>query len=91
MHSFKTLRASLSDRMLCGVCGGLGEHTPLPAWLWRVAFVLLGLWQGYGVVLYLVIGLFMPQAASAKRADVTGAGTARDDAARQGSIEQARS
>lgn len=64
MHALKTLRASLTDRMLCGVCGGLGEHSPVPAWLWRVAFALLALWNGYGVVLYLVIGVFMPQAAN---------------------------
>ena len=62
------IRASSSDRQLCGVCGGLGEHTPIPAWLWRVAFVVLTCWQGYGLGLYLIVGLLMPQAE--KRADI---------------------
>jgi phage shock protein PspC (stress-responsive transcriptional regulator) len=57
------IRTSTSDRQFCGVCGGLGEHTPVPAWLWRVAFVLLACWHGYGVGAYLVIALFMPPAA----------------------------
>jgi phage shock protein PspC (stress-responsive transcriptional regulator) len=26
------------DRKIAGVCGGFGEYTPVPAWLWRVAF-----------------------------------------------------
>ena len=59
----KGLRASSTDRQFCGVFGGLGEYTPVPSWLWRTAFVLLALWRCEVIVVYLVIALFMPQAA----------------------------
>src|SRR5688572_26192929 len=35
------LRKSSTDRMLVGICGGLGEYTPVPALAWRIAFVIL--------------------------------------------------
>ena len=60
----KDLRASSTDRQFCGVFGGLGEHTPIPSWLWRTVFVLLALWYCEMIVAYLVIALFMPQAAT---------------------------
>ena len=37
------LRKSVRDVWLAGVCGGLGEHTPLPAWAWRAIFIVTGL------------------------------------------------
>lgn len=60
----KGLRASSTDCQFCGVFGGLGEHTPIPSWLWRTAFVLLALWRCETIVAYLVVALFMPQAAA---------------------------
>jgi phage shock protein PspC (stress-responsive transcriptional regulator) len=70
----KHLRASSTDRQWCGVCGGFGASTPIPAWLWRAVFVLLALWRCEVIVGYLVIALFMPQAA----APATAAGAAPD-------------
>lgn len=60
----KGLRVSSTDRQFCGVFGGLGEHTPIPSWLWRTVFVLLALWHCEVIVAYLVVALFMPQAAA---------------------------
>lgn len=60
----KGLRASSTDRQFCGVFGGFGEHTPIPSWIWRTVFVLLALWHCEMIVVYLVIALFMPQAAA---------------------------
>jgi len=53
-------RRSHRDRMLAGVCGGLGASTPLPTWLWR-AILLMGLlcW-GVGGVAYLVLWISIP-------------------------------
>ena len=41
--------------------GGLGEHTPVPAWLWRVALLLLALSGGAGLAVYAVLWYFMPE------------------------------
>lgn len=60
----KGLRASSTDRQFCGVFGGLGEHTLIPSWLWRTVFVLFVLWHCEVIVAYVVIALFMPQAAA---------------------------
>lgn len=67
---FKAIRASAAGRQLFGVCAGLGEHTPMPAWMWRAVFVLLACWHGYGAALYLVMGMFMPQPAKPVEATV---------------------
>jgi phage shock protein PspC (stress-responsive transcriptional regulator) len=50
-----------SDRIVGGVCSGLaaGLHID-PLWV-RVAFVLLALVQGIGVLLYLVLWILMPE------------------------------
>lgn len=58
----KVLRKSSVDRQCDGICGGLGEHTPWPAWLWRALFVLLTFCYGAGLVIYLVLSAFMPSA-----------------------------
>ena len=53
---------SKSDRMLAGVCGGLGEYFGVdPVWF-RIGFVLLGLGGGSSVLLYLLFWIVMPEA-----------------------------
>lgn len=59
------LRKSSADRVLAGVCGGLGEYTPVPALVWRIAFVILTLSGGAGLLVYLLMWWLMPAANSA--------------------------
>jgi phage shock protein C len=54
------LRKSLQDRKIAGICGGLGEHTTLPAWLWRVIFLFFAFIYGSGILAYLLLWIFMP-------------------------------
>lgn len=54
------LRRSHSDRMLGGVCGGLGKYTGVPSWVWRVLFCLTLLGFGFGLLLYILLWLFVP-------------------------------
>jgi len=54
------LSRSRSDRFVGGVCGGLGAHTDLPAWAWRVIFCLTTLYFGAGLLIYLLLWLFLP-------------------------------
>lgn len=37
----RNIRKSKTDYKLYGVCGRLGEHTPIPSWIWRAIFLLL--------------------------------------------------
>jgi phage shock protein C len=54
------LARSRSDRFIGGVCGGLGRHTDLPSWAWRVMFCLTLLYFGAGFLIYLLLWLFLP-------------------------------
>lgn len=59
------LHRSAMDRQVEGVCGGLGECTPVPSWLWRVAFVATIFAGGIGAVAYLLLWAFIPRASRA--------------------------
>lgn len=56
----KRLTKSKTDRKLFGVCGGLGEYFGIDPTLVRLAFVLLGLLHGIGLILYIVLAIIMP-------------------------------
>ena len=58
------LGRSQYDRWFGGVCGGLAASTDVPAWAWRVLFVLLALLHGLGLLLYVLLWIFMPLAAA---------------------------
>ena len=51
---------SRTDRVIGGVCGGLGKHTDLPAWAWRVIFCLVSLYFGAGLLFYILLWIFLP-------------------------------
>jgi len=57
----KKLRRSKNDRMLAGVCGGVGEYFDVDPTLVRLGAVGLSLFARMGVpVLYLVMAIVMP-------------------------------
>ena len=56
------LARSRKDRKIAGICGGLGEHTGVPAWLWRLIFIAAVFAHGAGALVYLFAWIFMPQA-----------------------------
>lgn len=56
----KQVRLSATDRMIAGVCGGLGEFFELDPVLFRAAFLVLAVIGGLGIVLYLVLWLLIP-------------------------------
>lgn len=57
----KKLAKSNNDRLISGVCGGLGEHTPVPSWLWRIIFIVLFFFSGLGMFVYILFWVFMPR------------------------------
>lgn len=57
---FKQLARSRTDRFLGGVCGGLGRHTDLPSWAWRVIFCVVSLYFGSGILFYVLLWIFLP-------------------------------
>jgi phage shock protein C len=55
------LSKSRDDCWIGGVCGGLGMHTSIPSWVWRVLFSLLFFCFGTGLLLYILLWIFMPK------------------------------
>ena len=56
------LRRSSSNRVLGGVCGGLGEFFGLKPLWFRIVFVILGIPGGLpGIIPYLIFWLVIPQ------------------------------
>lgn len=55
------LKRTRGDRMIAGVCGGLGRATELPSWIWRAGFLASLLLGGLGAVIYLILAFTMPE------------------------------
>ena len=56
----KKLRRSSSNKVIAGVCGGIGAYFGLDPVVVRILLVLFTLFGGAGVLVYLVCWLCMP-------------------------------
>ncbi len=57
----KRLYRSRRNRMIAGVCGGLGAYLGLDPVLFRLGFVALSLMSGLGLLLYLAAWALIPE------------------------------
>lgn len=57
----KRLYRSRTDRMIGGVCGGLGEYLDIDPTLIRVIWVVVAL-MGWGILAYLIMWVVVPEA-----------------------------
>ena len=58
----KKLYRSRKNKMLCGVCGGLGEYLGIDPTVVRLLVVLLSLSSvGMGVIIYFVVAFIIPE------------------------------
>ncbi|MDE1892958.1 MAG: PspC domain-containing protein [Pseudomonadota bacterium] len=62
MNEPRQLRRSRSNRSLAGVCAGIAEYFGWDPTLVRVAWVVLTLLGGSGILLYLIFWVVMPEA-----------------------------
>jgi phage shock protein C len=58
----KRLYRSRNDRTVAGVCAGIAEYYGWDPTMVRVAWVILTLLGGSGILLYLIMWLVMPEA-----------------------------
>jgi phage shock protein C len=56
----KQLRRSNTNKVIAGVCGGLGEYFDIDPSIVRILFVLFTFFGGSGFLLYIVMWLVMP-------------------------------
>ncbi len=65
MESKKLYRSS-TDKMIAGVCGGLGKYLGIDATLIRLIFALLVFFGvGSGLLIYVILAIVMPLEPSA--------------------------
>lgn len=57
----RVLRRSRDDRVIGGVCSGLGRYLGVDPVLLRIAFVVLAIAGGGGVILYIVGWILIPE------------------------------
>lgn len=57
----RRLYRSRTERWIAGVCGGLSEYLNVDVSALRVAFALLALWNGFGLLLYLLLIIIVPE------------------------------
>jgi phage shock protein C len=57
----KKLYRSRSDRIIGGVCGGLGEYLNVDSTVIRILYVLFALTGGSGIFVYLILLLVIPE------------------------------
>jgi phage shock protein C len=57
----RLLRRSRDDRVIAGVCGGLGRYLQVDPVLLRIALVILTVSGGLGVLLYIVAVILIPE------------------------------
>lgn len=58
----RSLKRSADQKVLAGVCGGLGEHFGINAWWFRWAFIILVFVGFAGIALYFLAWLLIPRA-----------------------------
>ena len=61
---FGQLRRSESDQIVAGVAGGIGKFFNIDSTVIRLIFVLLAVFGGGGVILYIILWLIMPSESS---------------------------
>ncbi len=57
----KRIYRSSKERVIAGVCGGMGEYFGKDPVLFRVLFVLVTLLLGFGILAYLVFWISIPK------------------------------
>lgn len=60
METTKRLYRSRTEKMIAGVCGGLANYYGIDPTIVRLAFVVIGLAVGSGILAYLILWLIIP-------------------------------
>ncbi len=56
----KRLYKSHSNKMICGVCGGIAEYLNIDATVVRLLWILFSCLGGSGLLAYIIVAIVMP-------------------------------
>jgi phage shock protein C len=57
----KKLYRSTTDKVIAGVCGGLGKYFDIDPVVVRIVFILFGLAGGSALLLYIILWALVPE------------------------------
>ena len=60
-EKIKRLFRSKKNRIIAGVCGGIGEYSKIDPVIIRLLWVLLSLIWGLGILVYIIAWIIMPE------------------------------
>jgi phage shock protein C len=66
MSNTKKLYRSKTDRIIFGICGGLGEYFEIDPLIVRILFILLTFTGGTGIIIYLILAVIIPDGGEKK-------------------------
>ena len=58
---YKKLCRSRDNRIIGGVCGGLGEYLGVDPTAIRLIYIILALWFGSGILAYIIFLILVPE------------------------------
>jgi len=61
MEEPKRLYKSSTNRVLCGVCGGIGEYFNIDPVVIRLLLVVFSLMAGGGILAYIIAAIIIPE------------------------------
>lgn len=81
-----------ADRVIGGVCGGLGAYFGIDPVIVRVLFVALAIWGGFGVLIYLLLWIVIPpeERVGSRSNEVINANVSEIEQQAQGFAQEAR-
>lgn len=60
-NEIRKLRRSSGDKMIAGVCGGLGEYFDVDPLIFRLIFAVMIIFGGTGVLAYIILWILIPE------------------------------
>lgn len=61
-NNYRKLKRSKVNRMLCGVCGGLGEYVNIDPTVVRIIWMIASICSvGTGLIVYLIAAIVIPE------------------------------
>ena len=60
-NDYKRLIRSRSNRMICGVCGGVGEYLNVDPTVIRILWIFCAFALGSGILAYIIAAIIMPE------------------------------
>lgn len=78
MSNNKRLQRDLNNKVIGGVCSGLGNYFDMDATFWRILFFVLFLFGCSGLLIYIILWIAMPAAKFNPNAEATPQDTAVD-------------